>query len=221
MDGDDLASRLEHHRRDESMHVEGIAHLFRAFCEEHPRIVNDEFKKHIYDMARTIVSLEDAFIELAFELGEVQGLTKDEVKQYIRYIADRRLTQLGLKPNFGVEKNPLPWLDFILNGPDHTNFFEGRVTEYEVGGLKGSWGYEEAFVPLHIVKKDGCPWCERLIRLLDQRLIEYDIVNASEQPSILAQFKAEGWTFPRVYHKGNLIGGATETAAYLGYMLPE
>jgi len=205
--------------RDESMHVEGIAHLFRAYCAEHPRIVNDEFKRAIYDMARMTVELEDAFIDLAYGLGDVRGLSKNEVKEYIRYIADRRLLQLGLKPNFNVEKNPLPWLDFILNGPDHTNFFEGRVTEYDVAGLQGAWGYEHA-LPLQIVKRDGCPYCDRLLRLLDAKLIDYEITNASEDPDLMAEFRANGWTFPRVYRAGKLIGGATETAADLGYELP-
>ena len=125
--------------RDESMHVEGISKLFKAFCKEHPRIVDDEFKKEIYDMSKHIVRLEDKFVELAYKMGDVEGLNMDEVKQYIRYITDRRLLQLGMKPNFKVKDNPLPWLEWVLNGADHTNFFENRVTEYEVAGLKGSW----------------------------------------------------------------------------------
>ena len=83
--------------------------------------------------------LEDKFIELAYEMGDIEGLSKDEVKTYIRYITDRRLLQLGLKTNFKVKNNPLPWLEWILNGADHTNFFENRVTEYEVAGLTGAW----------------------------------------------------------------------------------
>ena len=129
--------------RDESMHVEGNSKLFRSFCAEHPRIVDDEFKSEIYEMSRMAVELEDKFIELAYEMGEIEGLPKEEVKQYIRYIADRRLLQLGLKTNFKVKENPLPWLEWVLNGADHTNFFENRVTEYEVAGLTGSW--EEAY----------------------------------------------------------------------------
>jgi len=131
--------------RDESMHVEGISKLFKAFCKEHPRIVDDEFKKEIYEMAKQIVKLEDKFVELAYKLGQIEGLNMDEVKTYIRYITDRRLLQLGMKTNFKVKENPLPWLEWVLNGADHTNFFENRVTEYEVAGLKGSWedAYEE------------------------------------------------------------------------------
>lgn len=127
--------------RDESMHVEGIAKLFKAFCKEHPRIVDDEFKAEIYEMARLSVKLEDKFTDLAYQMGEgkIEGLESDEVKQYVRYITDRRLLQLGMKPNFKVKENPLPWLEWILNGADHTNFFENRVTEYEVAGLTGEW----------------------------------------------------------------------------------
>ena len=125
--------------RDESMHVEGNSKLFKAFCKEHSRVVDNEFKKEIYEMSRDIVDLEDKFIDLAYELGTIEGLDKSEVKEYIRYITDRRLLQLGMKPNFKVKENPLPWLEWVLNGADHTNFFENRVTEYEVAGLSGSW----------------------------------------------------------------------------------
>ncbi len=125
--------------RDESMHVEGNSKLFKVFCKEHARIIDDEFKKEIYEMARQVVKLEDKFVELAYKLGEIEGLDMAEVKQYIRYITDRRLLQLGMKPNFKVKDNPLPWLEWVLNGADHTNFFENRVTEYEVAGLSGKW----------------------------------------------------------------------------------
>ena len=125
--------------RDETLHVEGNAKLFKSLCAEHPRIVDDEFKAEIYEMSRQIVKLEDKFIELAYKMGEMEGLASEDVKKYIRYITDRRLIQLGLRPNFKVKDNPLVWLEWILNGADHTNFFEARVTEYEVAGLTGSW----------------------------------------------------------------------------------
>jgi glutaredoxin 3 len=125
--------------RDETMHVEGNAKLFRTFCSEHTRIVDDNFKLEIYEIARQAVRLEDKFIDLAYKFGDIEGLSKEDVKQYIRYITDRRLLQLGLKPNFKVKDNPLMWLEWVLNGADHTNFFENRVTEYEISGLRGEW----------------------------------------------------------------------------------
>jgi ribonucleoside-diphosphate reductase beta chain len=129
--------------RDESIHVQGNAKLFRTLCEESPRIVNDELKSKIYEMAKNAVELEDKFIQLAFKGNDVQGLTKDEVRKYIRHIADRRLLQLGLKTKFRQKDNPLPWLDWVLNGASHDNFFEKRVTEYSVVGMEGDWGWEE------------------------------------------------------------------------------
>lgn len=131
--------------RDETMHVQGNAKLFRTFCEEHGRVVNDELKSKIYNMAKQAVNLEDKFIDLAYSSGvEIEGLSKDEVKKYIRHIADRRLLQLGMKTRFGVKDNPLPWLDWVLNGASHDNFFEKRVTEYSVNGMEGDdWGWDE------------------------------------------------------------------------------
>ena len=130
--------------RDETIHVQGNAKLFRTLCDEHPKIVNDELKSKIYEMAKTAVTLEDKFIQLAFNGSDVQGLSRDDVKLYVRHIADRRLLQLGLKPKFKVKDNPLPWLDWVLNGASHDNFFEKRVTEYSVTGMEGEWGWEEA-----------------------------------------------------------------------------
>ena len=128
--------------RDETMHCEGMVKVFRTFCEEHPRIVTDEFKADIYQMFRDAVVLEDKVIELAFEMGAVEGITKEEVKSYIRYIANRRLTQLGLKPNWTRNtENPLPWLDWVLNGDSFKNFFEGTVTDYNAAGMDGDWGW--------------------------------------------------------------------------------
>jgi ribonucleoside-diphosphate reductase beta chain len=94
-------------------------------------------------MYRDAVELEDKVIDLAYEMGSIEGLEADEVKQYIRYLADRRLIQLGLKPNYGVKENPLKWLDWVLNGDSFKNFFEGTVTDYSAMGMSGdSWGWE-------------------------------------------------------------------------------
>lgn len=139
-----MATIVEWSIRDETIHVQGNSKLFREFCEEHPRIVNDELKSKIYKMARNAVKLEDKFIDLAFDGNEVQGITKQEVRDYIRHIADRRLLQLGLKPKFKQKDNPLPWLDWVLNGASHDNFFEKRVTEYSVVGMEGDdFGWED------------------------------------------------------------------------------
>jgi len=122
--------------RDESLHVEAMTKLFREFIQENIDIWNDDFKKEIYQACREMVDLEDRFLDLVFEQGDIEGLTKKEMRQYIRYIADRRLLQLGLKTNYNVKDNPLGWLDEVL-GVEHQNFFEGRATAYMKAGLRG------------------------------------------------------------------------------------
>ncbi len=132
--------------KDEALHVEGIILLFRKFVEEHPKVVTDEFKKEIYEMFREAAALEDYFIDTAFKACPegIQGLHPKEMKQYIRYIADRRLIQLGLKGNWGVKDNPLPWIDELIACDALTNFFEQRVTDYDAAGLIGEWCYPTA-----------------------------------------------------------------------------
>ncbi len=129
--------------RDETLHCLSMIKLFNAFVHENSDIWDDQLKAEITDCCRTIVGFEDAFIDLAFEQGDIEGLTAAEVKQYIRYIGDRRLQQLNLQPVFGIEKNPLPWMDEMLNGAEHVNFFENRATEYSKASTQGTW--EEVF----------------------------------------------------------------------------
>jgi len=123
---------------DESHHAENMIKLFREYIKENKEQWNDETKGKIYSIAEQMVELEDKFIDLAFGLNTMQGLTKEEVKLYIRYIADRRLISLGMKGIFKVKKNPLPWVDGML-GVQHTNFFEQKVTDYAKGATTGSW----------------------------------------------------------------------------------
>ena len=125
--------------RDESLHVEGMSQLFRTFIKENKYIWKDDLKYEIYCAAERIVKLEDSFIDLCFENAEVPDLTAEEIKEYIRYIADRRLLGLGMKKIFGSTSNPLTWLDYMLNGVEHTNFFENRATEYSKASTTGNW----------------------------------------------------------------------------------
>jgi len=122
--------------RDESLHVEAMTRLFREFIQENIHLWTDDFKAEIYQSCRDMVDLEDRFLDLVFEMGDIEGLTKAEMREYIRYIADRRLLQLGLKPNYDVDDNPLTWLDDVL-GVEHQNFFEGHSTSYMKAGLRG------------------------------------------------------------------------------------
>jgi ribonucleoside-diphosphate reductase beta chain len=124
---------------DETQHAESMIKLFRTYIEENREIWTDELKSRIYTIAERMVQLEDKFIDLSFGMNEMEGLTKEDVKQYIRYIADRRLISLGMKGIFKVKKNPLPWVEEMINAPIHGNFFENRVTDYAKGALTGKW----------------------------------------------------------------------------------
>jgi ribonucleoside-diphosphate reductase beta chain len=124
---------------DETMHAENMIKLFRTYVEENREIWNDDLKSQIYTLATRMVELEDSFIDLSFRMGGMPDLSADDVKRYIRYIADRRLISLGLKGIMKVKKNPLPWVEEIINAPIHTNFFENKATDYAKGALSGSW----------------------------------------------------------------------------------
>ena len=124
---------------DETMHTENMVKLFRTYIQENHEIWNDELKSEIYVIAEKMVELEDKFIDLAFEMGEMPNLTAEDVKEYIRYITDRRLISMGMKGIFKRKKNPLPWVEEMINAPIHGNFFENRVTDYAKGALSGNW----------------------------------------------------------------------------------
>jgi ribonucleoside-diphosphate reductase beta chain len=99
--------------RDESLHCEGMIKLYHAFNKE-TGAVTKSVGEDIVENCRTVVKMEDKFIDLAFEAGEVEGMTPEDIKQYIRFIADWRLRQLELPELFGVRQNPLPWLQSLL-----------------------------------------------------------------------------------------------------------
>jgi ribonucleoside-diphosphate reductase beta chain len=125
---------------DETCHTNSMMELYRTLVDENKNFIRlDELRNRVYETARRIVELEDNFIDLAFEMGDMRDLTKDEVKAYIRYITDRRLTTMGYKGIYGTNENPLDWVADILNAPTHTNFFENKPTEYAKASLTGEW----------------------------------------------------------------------------------
>jgi ribonucleoside-diphosphate reductase beta chain len=124
--------------RDESLHCEGMIRLYHAFAKETgaltPAVIAD-----INQNCREVVEMEDKFIDLAFEEGPVEGLSAEEMKAYIRHVADWRLEMLRLPPLYGRPENPLKWLPGMIAGVEHANFFETRSTEYSKGQSRGTW----------------------------------------------------------------------------------
>lgn len=128
--------------RDESLHCAGVTKLYHAWVAEHGLTGSPELKERVLRACREVVSHEDRFIDLAFGGYPIRGMTPEDIKLYIRYIADIRLGQLGYEPIYNVGKNPLPWLDEQLNAVEHANFFETRSTEYSKAATKG--GFDDA-----------------------------------------------------------------------------
>jgi len=123
--------------RDETMHVEAMIKLFHTYLEENPHLVTDTLKSYIYTNFTKAVDLENNLIDLIYQDIQIEGLSSQDLKTYIKYLADRRLLQLGMKPIFKQKINPLPWLDWIVSGDSFKNFFEGTVTDYNASALKG------------------------------------------------------------------------------------
>lgn len=125
--------------RDESLHSEGVCALFREFIAENPELWTKEFKDEIYQACDEMIELEDHFIDTCFTLGSVEGLKPDDVKTYLRYIANKRLSDLNLEAKYDIEENPLSWMNLMVNGKEHANFFETRATEYAKGAIIDDW----------------------------------------------------------------------------------
>jgi glutaredoxin 3 len=128
--------------RDETLHVQANADLFRAHCEE-TGCVSDALKRRIYSMARECAALEEAFIHQAYSIWQPPGLPKEDLIQYIQYLTDRRLVQMGLKENFGVAlPASLEFVSWVTSAPRFANFFERRVTDYQQAGLTGTTDWQ-------------------------------------------------------------------------------
>jgi glutaredoxin 3 len=125
---------------DESLHVEGGAEIFRIFVEENPSVITEEFKKAVYETARKVVQMEDDFIDLCYSMWEPTKMPKQDLKNYIRYVCDYRMRQLGFKRQFGIETNPLPFIDEVT-GETFGNFFESTIVAYSKDSLSGDWVY--------------------------------------------------------------------------------
>lgn len=129
---------------DEATHSTAGCKLFRTLIEENPELWTDELKKQIYDAARLTIELEDQFLEKAFSMGDIEGLTLYDMKQFIRHRANIKLKELGLKSNWkNIDQNSLTsmaWFDVLTNSNiSHQDFFAGRVSTYSKVTASQNW----------------------------------------------------------------------------------
>ncbi len=118
--------------RDESVHLAFGADLINTIVAENPEIWTPEFKQTITDNIKKGVELEYEYAKDCLPRGTM-GLNADIIRDYVQYIADRRLERIHLPQVYG-SKNPFPWMSEIIDLKKEKNFFETRVTEYQTGG---------------------------------------------------------------------------------------
>lgn len=131
------AEQYQYILRDESMHCNFGIDLINTIKMENPQLWTEEFKTEIYGLFKRGVELEYAYAEDTMPRG-VLGLNASQFKEYLRFIANRRLQQIGLEPMFPGVTNPFPWMSEMIDLKKEKNFFETRVTEYQTGGAL-SW----------------------------------------------------------------------------------
>jgi ribonucleoside-diphosphate reductase beta chain len=119
--------------RDESLHSKAGCWLFRTMMEEMSEL-NEGMEAQIYDACDLSVKLEFDFIDKAFEMGEIEGLNKNQLKNFIKERANQKLIELGYNPLYNdIDPNLLKsmeWFGHLTSGKTHQDFFAGRVTDY-------------------------------------------------------------------------------------------
>lgn len=125
--------------RDESLHSEASCWLFNQYVQEYPKELTKETKEAIYEMARTVVALEDDYIDRVFKLAPegIEGLTPEQLKKFVRHRANCKLQDLGLAKNWKQisANDDFLWFNAMVGGAKRTDFFGQRVDEYSQGSI--------------------------------------------------------------------------------------
>lgn len=129
---------------DEAEHVENNIRVFddvrqKDLTEEE----NKELGDFVFNLVEDYVKAEHVFLDLVFEMSDQEGMSKKEAKEYIDYLGALRLAQVGQVSWEEVPENPLPWIDYIMTGSKHSNFFETKVVDYDHEGLLGEVDYSK------------------------------------------------------------------------------
>ena len=127
--------------RDESLHSKMGCQLFRHMCDEYPELLS-ECKDSIEEAARLIVELETKFIDKMFEMGDLENLSKDDLKEFIKDRTNQKLQELGYEPIFEFDKSKaekLEWFYHLTGGHTHTDFFAIRPTDYSKANEGEDW----------------------------------------------------------------------------------
>lgn len=127
-----IGEQFQYILRDETVHLNFGVDLINTIKHENPEVWSPELQREIYEMIDKAVNFEYAYACDCLPDG-VLGLNADMFKEYVEYVADRRLERIGLKSKYG-SKNPFPWMSETMDLTKEKNFFETRVTEYQSAG---------------------------------------------------------------------------------------
>ncbi len=136
-----LASATNMIFRDETNHMVAAFEVIKIVKSENPEFFNEGLKNSVYEMLAEAIECEYSFAEDVLSLG-VSGLSKSDMHDYLKYVADLRLTQLGFDKKY-YTKNPFSFMD-MQDVQEVANFFERRVTAYQVG-VTGTLSFDEDF----------------------------------------------------------------------------
>jgi ribonucleotide reductase beta subunit family protein with ferritin-like domain len=128
--------------KDEQEHVNSNIKILNEIRKELNYKENNQLTKFIKEITNEFVEAENKFIDLIYEMGNQEDMTIDQTKDFISYLRELRLSQLDIIKHTEVRENPLDWIDYILSGSTHTNFFEARVVDYSHNDL-GSINYDK------------------------------------------------------------------------------
>lgn len=133
--------------RDESLHSEAGCWLFRQLLSEYPEIKTEKLQEEIETAAKLALKLEFDFIDKVFELGDLENLSKDDLKNFIKHRVNTKMGDLGLKPLIPSDQidagalKTMKWFDAVIAGKQHTDFFANRVTNYSKGHMDWSTAF--------------------------------------------------------------------------------
>ena len=127
-----IGEQFQYILRDETIHLNFGIDLINSIKEENPDLWTPEFQDHIIKLVQEAVELEYQYAQDCLPRG-ILGLTAPMFREYVQYIADRRLERIGLKALY-KSKNPFPWMSETMDLQKEKNFFETRVTEYQSSG---------------------------------------------------------------------------------------
>ena len=119
------------------MHLNFGIDMINQIKLENPQLWNDEIKEHATQMILQATQLEIEYARDTMPRG-VLGMNAAMMEEYLKFIANRRLVQIGLSEQFNGVSNPFPWMSEIMDLRKEKNFFETRVIEYQTGGAL-SW----------------------------------------------------------------------------------